>query len=294
MALRFFCASYLQWEKATPSFFRIFCPRNFQNVQDRGSQWKWLCSFRATGRCGHMSGFTDVRHRSYRYLGLEVKNIGIHPKAYWPTFMNWPYINACPTGHKCSFWGALEQDRDSDRKEKGSESCKEGWGGWSLVKAPLLSSPQLASLCFWKDLTQQFSFLASARYRQQTKLPRLPGDLFTFWKVWLSPLHPSQHAMHGCLPHQPAGSLNDWVPTASAVHPFATCAVFSLAVGSSLSGVCPLSLGMWRLLALVSCVVCLAFLKSASAVWDEMFWVDDSVRSGVGSRGVFSTNTLFL
>lgn len=35
-----------------------------------------------------MSGFTDVRHRSYRYLGLEVKNIGIHSKTYWPTFMN--------------------------------------------------------------------------------------------------------------------------------------------------------------------------------------------------------------
>lgn len=131
-------------------------------------------------------------------------------------------------------------------------------GEESLVKA-LQSSPQLASLCSWKDLTQQFSFLASARSCQQTKLPFLPEDLSTFGKVWLSPLHPSQHAMHGCLPHEPAGSLNDWVPMGSAVHPFATCAVFSLALGSSLSAVCPLSLGIWRLLALVSCVVYLAF-----------------------------------
>lgn len=109
----------------------------------------------------------------------------------------------------------------TERRKDQSRARKDEVGEESLVKAPLLSSPQLASLCFWKDLTQQFSFLANARHRQQTKLPRLPGDLFTFWKVWLSPLHPSQHAMHGCLPHQPAGSLNDWVPKASAVHPFA-------------------------------------------------------------------------
>lgn len=134
-------------------------------------------------------------------------------------------------------------------------------GEESLVKAPPPSSPQLASLCFWKDLTQQFSFLASARSCQQTKLPPLPGALSTCWKVWLSVLHPSQHAMHSCLPHQSAGSLNDWVPMASTVHPFATCAVFSLALGSPLSGVRPLSLGKWRLLALATCVVSLVFLS---------------------------------
>lgn len=163
----------------------------------------------------------------------------------------------------------------------------------SLVKAPLPSSPQLASLCS-QDLTQQFSFLASARSCQQTKLPRLPGALSTCWKVWLSALHPSQHAVHGCLHHQPAGSLNDWVPMASAVHPFATCAVFRLGLVSPLSGVCPLSLGRWRLLALATCVVSLAFLSLLLPFKARCFELMTVSVVEMAAGGVFSTNTLFL
>lgn len=39
------------------------------------------------GAMGTCQVVTDVRHRSYRYLGSEVKDVGIHSKRHWSAFV---------------------------------------------------------------------------------------------------------------------------------------------------------------------------------------------------------------
>ena len=108
--------------------------------------------------------------------------------------------------------------------------------GRMRIKSPLQSLPQLPSLLL-EGSKSVSSSPSCPKLKAASKRNRHVswGALHLQGSLAFSS-HSSQHGMQDCVPHKPAGSLNDWVSMASVVHCFATCAVFRLGQVSSASG----------------------------------------------------------